>query len=360
VIRTNPSVLLRSSAFFCVCLLTAAGQTRATRTVEAAATAGSTLVVAVDDDMPAIANRVFAFSLSDGHLIWSRGGLPRIHAIALNEQAHQVALGASGVSDSEPSLLIVDEKDGHTVKQIGSDAEHHFFPSQVQSLAFAPDGDALYALTDDGLAAWNTRAWHFTWKLPLPGGLPRTRIDTATSFALAPDGNTLGLNRFGRVFLINTDQAKPRRVRELPGDINNVGDQPAFSPDGKYFVTGFGYNSSFSQKAEHFGRGGLLWHLNGSKPIPVRDCGGYFAWTSDVNTFVCGNGSGSHLRHVQDPNKDAGLPAPASDLPFLTDRKGVWVAAYTINSWKDPLKPFALKLTEIGGSKQVTVMLPGR
>ena len=335
---------------------------RVERTVRmiSAPASGSELVVVLADDGSDKTPTVLAISVASGKVLWNRDDLPLAYGAAFSPSGKTVALAVDRPPKNDSVAQIVDAASGKVLESIRQQDAPGYFPAKTQELAFSPDGSILYGLGEQYLYAWDTVTSKLLWTRDVPGGLPDNKLDHADSFALSADGRELGLNRFGLVYLLQAGPTKPRGATELPGDINNVGDQPAFSPDGHYFVTGFGYNSSFAKLAAHYTRGGLLWRLNGSKPVPVKDCGGYFAWTYNPEVFACQSYTGTHLRNVHDPNKDIGTAGPISDLPFVKVGNSVWAAAYKITDWKDPTKPLPLTLVELGTGKRLTIMLPGR
>ncbi|OAI50464.1 hypothetical protein AYO44_05555 [Planctomycetaceae bacterium SCGC AG-212-F19] len=96
----------------------------------------------------------------------------------------------------------------------------------ITSLSFSPDGNTVITGGDD------YRTWEAATGRPL---LDLPYSESSVEIACSPDGRTLAVPEFGKVYLV--DAATGKETGRIEGFRSNVG-RLAFSPDGKFLATG--------------------------------------------------------------------------------------------------------------------------
>jgi hypothetical protein len=335
----------------------------------AATASGSEVFVAVNGEDARISSRVMMLSSATGRVIWRHEHLPTIASMAVAPDGTTLAVGFIGVPDRDPGVILLKASSGDQADALGFDERLLFAPgvvyprfgSGVSQLAYSPDGQLLYGLSNDTLFAWDVAARRYLWTCDVPAVIraPASLPDPlpyghATGFVLSPDGRQIAAMR-DVVRVATAGRARPTHFiqRRLAPDRGLTA--VAFSADSRTLAaggsgpTGAGKTTTYATE---------LWIAGALRPITIEGCGGEIS-ADDIGNFACQNDGGMHLRAFRDPGKDIGAAVPVSALPLVKMGHSMWVAAYRTADWKDAARPFPLTLVELGTGKKVTVNVPG-
>jgi WD40 repeat protein len=215
----------------------------------------------------------------------------RVNSVAFSPDGQRIVSGFGDWLNGGSQVALWDV-DKLSWKTIGSPRERHT-GSEVNSVAFSPDGRRIVSGSDDKtLRLWDVASGKLIGE-PLVGHAKAVR-----SVAFSPDGRRLVSGSNDNTLRIwNLDDAKTKTLKGHTWRVTSV----AFSPDGQRIVSGSDDNTL------------RLWDVGSGKPIglplqPISDSVRSVAFSRDGRRIVSGFGDGSMRIWDGDSGQPIGPP----------------------------------------------------